>query len=110
MELEKKLKFNLLLDIYGETLTDTMRSNMESYYNDDLSLGEIAINQNVSRNAIYSSIKQGEKELLNLEEKIGVLATFDKIKSKIEEAEKEDDIEKIKKLLSEIKEDIVNGI
>ena len=110
MELEKKLKFNLLLDIYGETLTDTMRQNMESYYNDDLSLGEIADLQGVSRNAIYSSIKQGEKELLNLEEKIGLLSTFDKIKSKIEKAEECDDIDDIKKFLHEIKEDIQNGI
>ncbi len=68
--LEKKNHYNLLLSIYIEKLPEVGKKDMLDYYGNDLSLSEIAQNRNVSKNAVYLSIKQCEKELDKLEEKL----------------------------------------
>ncbi len=70
--MSKDLNFSYLLDIYGGMLTDKQREMLEFYYNDDLSLSEIAANEGISRQGVRDSIKRGEEALLELEEKIGV--------------------------------------
>lgn len=67
----KDLKFASLLDIYGGVLTDKQREMLELYYNEDLSLSEIAANEGISRQGVRDSIKRGEEALLELDEKIG---------------------------------------
>ena len=74
----KDLKFASLLDIYGGVLTDKQREMLELYYNEDLSLSEIAANEGISRQGVRDSIKRGEEALLDLEEKIGVVAIVEK--------------------------------
>ena len=74
----KDLKFASLLDIYGGVLTDKQREMLELYYNEDLSLSEIAANEGISRQGVRDSIKRGEEALLELEEKIGVVAIVEK--------------------------------
>ena len=59
-----------LYDIYGELLDDKKRIYFESYYFDNLSLGEISENLNVSRNAIHKSLKVVEDKLKFYEEKL----------------------------------------
>ncbi|MCD7784532.1 MAG: DNA-binding protein [Oscillospiraceae bacterium] len=68
----KDLKYSVLLDIYGGMLTDKQREMMELYYNDDLSLSEIADNCGISRQGVRDAIKRGEDSLNELEEKVGV--------------------------------------
>ncbi|MCD8007166.1 MAG: DNA-binding protein [Oscillospiraceae bacterium] len=68
----KDLKYSVLLDIYGGMLTEKQREMMELYYNDDLSLSEIADNCGISRQGVRDSIKRGEESLNELEEKVGV--------------------------------------
>ena len=68
----KDLKFASLLDIYGSVLTDKQREMLELYYNEDLSLSEIAANEGISRQGVRDSIKRGEDALSDLDEKIGV--------------------------------------
>ena len=59
-----------LYDIYGELLDDKKREYFESYYFDNLSLGEISENLDVSRNAVHKQIKVVEDKLKFYEEKL----------------------------------------
>lgn len=70
--MEKNLKYSALLSIYGNLLTDKQLSTMEYYYDDDLSLGEIAENTGISRQGVRDFIKRGEEMLDMYEEKIGL--------------------------------------
>ena len=67
----KELKFVMLLDCYGELLTDHQRNIMELYYCEDLSLSEIGTPLGITRQAVRSLIKRTEDILLNYEEKLG---------------------------------------
>lgn len=66
----KELKFVMLLDCYGDLLTDHQRSIMELYYCEDLSLAEIGDPLGITRQAVRSLIKRTEDILLNYEEKL----------------------------------------
>ncbi len=69
IELVKEVTTSLLLEFYGQTLTGKQREVMELYYNEDLSLSEIAENQKISRQAALDSIRRAEKHLAGMEEK-----------------------------------------
>ena len=68
--MEEKLKNNLLLDFYGNMLTEKQRQIMSLYIEEDTSLSEIAAELNTSRQAIYDAVKSSEKLLLSFEEKL----------------------------------------
>lgn len=70
--MEKSMEFSYLLDFYGEMLTDKQRTVMEQYYNEDLSLAEIADNLSISRQGVRDAIKHSEAILLQLEQAVGV--------------------------------------
>lgn len=72
----KDLNFALLLDFYGEMLTDKQRDMIELYYNEDLSLGEIAETQKITRQGVRDSIKRGEMQLNEFESKLGLANKF----------------------------------
>jgi len=74
--LEKTTKMNMLYDFYQTLLTDKQREYMELYYYEDYSLGEIATETNVSRQAIYDNIKRTEQILMNYEEKLQLYEKF----------------------------------
>ena len=67
------VKFIELYDCYGKLLTKKEQSYYQDYYEEDLSLGEIADNNSVSRSAVQKTIKNLEDKLLDYEEKIGML-------------------------------------
>ena len=69
---EKNLQIGYLLDFYGELLTDRKHSVMEMYYNEDLSLAEIASEIGISRQGVRDIIKKCEDELFFYEEKLGL--------------------------------------
>lgn len=81
----KDLNITILLDVYGQLLTEKQRFAIDLYYNEDLSLAEIADEIDISRQGVRESIKQGEKHLLEYEEKLGVVARFKNISSHLEE-------------------------
>lgn len=68
--MEERNYLIILYDYYGELLTDKQRMYFEDYYFNNLSLGEISENENVSRNAVHKSIKSIERKLYNYEEKL----------------------------------------
>ena len=71
--MEDKVKISILLEIYGNLLTDKQKSLLEDYYNNDLSLSEIAENNEITRQAVRDILKKGEKKLFEYEEKLGIM-------------------------------------
>ena len=63
MEMEKTNRMNALFEFYSTLLTEKQMNYMELYYADDFSLGEIAEEYEVSRQAVYDNIKRTEKKL-----------------------------------------------
>ncbi len=72
----KNLEISMLLDFYGEMLTDKQKDAIDLYYNQDLSLGEIADEIRISRQGVRDSIKRGESMLLEMEVKLGFLKNY----------------------------------
>ncbi len=73
------MQFSMLLDFYGAVLTEKQRDVMELYYNEDLSLGEIAEHENITRQGVRDSIKRGEAQLTEMEEKLQMLQSFQEL-------------------------------
>lgn len=83
--LEKTTRMNYLYDFYQSLLTPKQRSYMALYYLDDFSLGEIAEEYNVSRQAVYDNIKRTETMLEEYEEKLLLFNKFQERTKLIEE-------------------------
>ena len=83
----KNLHISYLLDFYGDALTEKQREVMEQYYNDDLSLAEIAENFGITRQGVRDAIKRGEGTVLELEEKIGFARRYRVIQDGLDELE-----------------------
>ena len=75
----KNLQEGVLLDFYGELLTEKQKKALELYYYEDLSLAEIAGEMQVSRQGVRAFIKQGEAHLKEFEEKLGMYNRFSDI-------------------------------
>jgi len=71
--LDKNVEICLLLDFYGNLLTDRQREIMTLYYEDNLSLAEAASELNISKQGVSDSIKRSEKILYETEEKLQLL-------------------------------------
>ena len=69
---EKDLKKAYLLDFYGDVLTERKKEVLDMYYNEDLSLAEIAEQIGISRQGVRDLIKKAEEEIYFLEEKLGL--------------------------------------
>lgn len=68
--MDKNVKISILCDLYGKLLTEKQFEFLNDYYNNDLSLSEIAENNNITRQAVRDIIKKGEKKLFEYEEKL----------------------------------------
>ena len=75
----KNLEISFLLDFYGDMLTDKQRDVVELYYNDDLSLAEIAAHSGITRQGVRDSIKRAEGQLLEYEERLHLAERFRRI-------------------------------
>ena len=81
---EKDVKeISLLLDFYGELLSERKQSVLALYYNEDFSLAEIAEDIGISRQGARELIKKAEEELRHLEEKLGLVAKFEQARRHI---------------------------
>ncbi len=81
----KNLEISLLLDYYGNMLTEKQREVVDWYYNEDLSLAEIAEHTGITRQGVRDSIKRAETQLLEYEEKLGLCARFQKMQKALDE-------------------------
>ncbi|MDT8859055.1 putative DNA-binding protein [Alkalihalobacillus sp. MEB130] len=75
--LDKTFRMNYLYDFYQSLLTQKQRKYMSLYYLDDFSLGEIAEEFEVSRQAVYDNIKRTEAMLEDYEKKLMLLSKFE---------------------------------
>ena len=110
--MEKNIEISLLLDFYGELLKPEAAQMVDLYYNEDLSLSEIAAQTGITRQGVRDRIKRCEQSLFELEQKLGMLKRFrqleqglDKICTAAEKIDRETDNQNIKHLARSIKAD-----
>ena len=112
----KDLKIGVLMDFYGQLLTDKQYDALDMYYNQDLSLAEIGEENSISRQGARDFIKRGEKQLTEYEEKLGLVKRFNDITNKISEMndiidslkndENSTDIERLKEISKSLSEEL----
>ena len=113
MKLEKKVRVSFLCQIYGKMLTQKQYEVINDYYNNDLSLSEIAENNHITRQAVRDIIKKGENKLFELEEKLSFMEKTLKQEKQLQEIlaelSKIDDTssdKKIAKILEHVREEL----
>lgn len=79
------IRITILYDFYGDMLTEKQRDFLNYYYNDDLSLAEIAENEGITRQGVRDAIKRAEAQLYDMEAKLGFVEKFGKIEARMNE-------------------------
>ena len=112
---EKNMRIAYLLDFYGEALDGRTSSIMKAYYEDDLSLAEIADGESISRQGVRHVIKKGEEQLEFFEEKLGLASHYRELESAVaklekikENIKKQENAEESTRLVSEVISTILN--
>lgn len=93
--MDKSVKLSMLLELYGKLLTETQADTADLYYNQNLSLGEIAQELNITRQGVRKNLLYAENKLFDFEEKLCFL------KQKLEN----DEI--IKEVIEKIDDDVL---
>ena len=111
--MEKNVQISLLCQIYGKLLTNKQFEILDDYYNNDLSLSEIAENNNITRQAVHDIIKKGEKKLFEYEEKLLFMRKMlnqeekiQKILSELTKIQSESSDKKVASILDSIKKEL----
>jgi len=94
---EKDYKISYLLDFYGNILTDKQKDAIDLYYNEDLSLAEIADHVGITRQGVRDAIKRGEETLIEMEGKLGFAERFEEYRKVFEEINKCADVIRVSK-------------
>ena len=90
------MRLAYLIDFYVDLLDTHSQSIIKAYYDDDLSLAEIASGEGISRQGIRHIIKKCEEQILFYEEKLGL-------------ARKHEELEKVTEVLSSVKSDVLQS-
>ena len=83
--MEKNIEVSLLFDFYGELLKPSGKKAIDLYYNEDLSLAEVADEMGITRQGVRDSIKRSEQQLFEFEEKLGLFKQFSKLEQGLDE-------------------------
>ena len=78
----------MLFDFYGDMLTERQKELYDLYYNEDLSLGEIAENHGITRQGVRDVIVRAEASLTEIEDKTGLIRRFHDMRTQLEHIEK----------------------
>lgn len=97
--MEEKIYLGILYEEYKNLFTQKQRNYFEDYYYNDLSLSEIAENENVSRNAVHSQIKIVEERLIELEKELKLYEKKQEILKMLSSKLSEEEYKKIEELL-----------
>jgi predicted DNA-binding protein YlxM (UPF0122 family) len=89
--MENKIYINSLLDFYGKLLTDKQQTICRYYYQEDLSLQEIAEIEKTSRSAVYDTVKRCRNDLDTYEEKLHLYRSYQKRRKLYEKIRKHSD-------------------
>ena len=110
---KNKVKMSMLYELYGNLLTKNQKQCIDDYYNNDLSLTEIAENNNITRQGVSDVIKKGEKKLLEYEKKLGIMnrtlnqeKKIEKILLQLTKIQNDYSDEQISKILENVKKEI----
>ncbi len=111
--MEKNVEISILCDLYGKLLTDKQFELLNDYYNNDLSLSEIAENNSITRQAVRDIIKKGEKKLFEYEEKLLFMKrmsnqekTIEHVLSELTKIEKTSSDKKVAQILETVKKEL----
>ena len=111
--MEKTVQISILLQIYGKLLTEKQYQMLDDYYNNDLSLSEIAENAQITRQAVRDIIKKGEKKLFEYEEKLLFMKrmsnqekTIEHVLSELTKIEKTSSDKKVAQILETVKKEL----
>lgn len=85
VKMEKNIEVSLLFDFYGELLKPSGRQSIDLYYNEDLSLAEIADQSGITRQGVRDSIKRCEQQLFDFEKKLGLFKRFKELEDGLDE-------------------------
>jgi uncharacterized protein len=83
--MDRVFEISLLLDFYGQLLTDRQQEILDLHFNNDYSLGEIAEHLQITRQGVFDNIKRGKTTLNNFEIKLGIVKKFLEQKEKAHE-------------------------
>ena len=111
--MEKNVKVSILCELYGKLLTEKQYEFLNDYYNNDLSLSEIAENNKITRQAVRDNIKKGEKKLFEYEEKLLFMKRMlnqekkiEKVLSELTKIQKDSSDKKVASILESIKKEL----
>lgn len=111
--MEKKVEISILCELYGKLLTKKQLEFMNDYYNNDLSLSEIAENNDITRQAVRDILKKGEKKLFEYEEKLEFMKRMlnqekkiEKVLSELTKIQKDYSDKEIASVLENIKKEL----
>lgn len=111
--MEKNVKISILCDLYGKLLTQKQFDFLNDYYNNDLSLSEIAENNQITRQAVRDIIKKGENKLFEYEEKLLFMKrmsnqekTIEHVLSELSKIEKTSSDKKVAQILETVKKEL----
>ncbi len=99
--MEDFIYYNSLFDIYGSLLTEKEQENFKDYYQEDLSLSEIAENKNISRSAVQKTIKVVLEKLNYYEDNLNIYKKNEVLHEVLLSDNINDIRKKIEKILSE---------
>ena len=83
MNIEKRVRFGLLLDFYGNMLTEKQLSISKKYFEEDIALVEIAEEFGISRQAVLDTIKKSEQQLESFERELQLVSRHNCLKEKL---------------------------
>ena len=111
--MEKHVEVSMLWQIYGKLLTEKQYNVLNEYYNEDLSLAEIAENYNISRQAVRDIIMKGESKLFDYEKKLNIMKTsqdndalLQLVFSQIAQIKKNTPDKQVEKILDEVQKEL----
>lgn len=111
--MEKHIEISMLVEIYGKLLTEKQYQVISDYYNEDLSLSEIAENNNISRQGVRDIIKKGESKLFEYEEKLQIMKktqenekTIQLILNQLSKIQDNSSDKKVEKILNEVQKEL----
>ena len=108
--LKKRERALELLDSYGPLLSASQDKALTGYFRYDLSLGEIAEAEGVSRAGVHDAIRKGLAKLEGYEKKLGLIALKKRIAASIKEAKEEPDLAKKEAIYERLEKEIEHGI
>ena len=111
--MDKKIEISMLWQIYGALLTEKQKEYIDYYYNEDLSLAEIAQNDGITRQGVRDIIKKGEKKLFEYEEKLLFMKKtmnqekqIENILAQLNKIHEDSSHEKVNNILEEVKKEL----